>query len=327
MKRFFSVAFCVTRVFAAGCSRAPQGDAIDALPKAHRAWLDAGAKNQDLLYVSNGNAEVTVYRYWQQQLVGVLTDFTEPKGICTDANQNVYIADYAARQIVEYAHGGTKPIAKFDDSPDSPYSCWVDRASGNLAVANDDGTSAQGNIAIWSAASGIRTTYTDSAITSFQFCAFDDHGNLLATNGSVDYRNTTMFAWLPKGGAKLINVRVPQPNPSYRKWYSVLGIQWDGKYFVIDDYDAMYRESLIHGQVYYVGTTEAYAEESSGQGPVGFYTPPNASQATQVVQGMRSEESYSSVDYWKYPAGGGDPIAQITHAIDQPFGVAVSLKK
>ena len=51
--------------------------------------------------------------------------------------------------------GGTKPIKKFDDSPDSPYTCSVDPTNGNLAVANNDGTSTQGNIAIWNAATAI----------------------------------------------------------------------------------------------------------------------------------------------------------------------------
>ena len=52
--------------------------------------MAAGVSKQDLLYVTNGNGEVTVYRYWKRALVGVLTNLTQPMGQCVDANQNVY---------------------------------------------------------------------------------------------------------------------------------------------------------------------------------------------------------------------------------------------
>ncbi len=69
-----------------------------------------GLKQRDLLYVSNADGTVSVYRYWQRTLVGVLTNFTQPMGECADAAGDVYITDYAASTISEYAHGGTKPI-------------------------------------------------------------------------------------------------------------------------------------------------------------------------------------------------------------------------
>jgi len=124
-----------------------------ALPKfqapAFRSWMDVGVAKQDLLYVSDSNGEVTVYRYWQHTLVGTLTDLTQPMGECTDSAGDVYITDYAAKQILEFAHGGTKPLRKLNDSPDSPYACSIASSTGSLAVANDDGGSTEGDIAIW----------------------------------------------------------------------------------------------------------------------------------------------------------------------------------
>ena len=54
--------------------------------------MDAGATKYDLLYVSNSNGTVNVYKYWQNHaLRGVLTNAADPVGECTDKKGNVYI--------------------------------------------------------------------------------------------------------------------------------------------------------------------------------------------------------------------------------------------
>ncbi len=312
MSRILAVALCGTTVVFAGCAGnrgatpysafLPNGGvhAHPSVPK-HRSWMEPDAKSEDLLYVSNSNGEVGVYRYWQHTLVGLLTDFTSPMGQCVDNSQDVYITDSAAKQILEYAHAGTKPIKTYDDSPDSPYACWIDPTTGNLAVANDDGASQAGNIAIWSAASGSRSTYTDSTLNNFEGCAYDDKGNLLVTNGNVEYPNYTFFAWLPKNGSKLINVNIPGPRGSWR-WGYVLGIQWDGKFFAIDDGSTIYRESLLHGQAYYVGETYASDEDEGNASPFAIYDKGSA-QGTQIVEGMDSDERSNEVGVLALPGG------------------------
>ena len=97
--------------------------------------MDAKFKKQTLLYVSNTNGVVNVYEYWTHKLVGVLTKFTQPAGSCADKGGDVYIVDYQAQTISEYAHGGKKPIDVINDSY-YPYACSVDRTTGDLAVAN-----------------------------------------------------------------------------------------------------------------------------------------------------------------------------------------------
>jgi hypothetical protein len=306
------------------CGGLPQGGDYGAhgapsasgLRSQHRAWMDASLAKQDLLYVSNGNGEVTVYRYWLHTLVGVLTNFTQPMGECVDAKSNVYITDYSTKQILEFSHGGTKPFKKLNDAPDSPYTCYVDPATGNLAVANNDGTSKEGNIAIWSKGSGQPTRYSDSQLYNFEGCAYDANGNLLVTNGGT-YSVPTRFAWLPKGGSQLINISVPGPNPSF-VWRYVGGIQWDGKYYVLDGYYA-YRISLIHGQAYYVGESQI----GTG-GPYWIYDNKPGQQGSQLVSGDYSN-SVSAVDYWHYPSG-GSAFYSLRHGVDRPFGVTVSLR-
>ncbi|HEX3368644.1 MAG TPA: hypothetical protein VHS56_03630, partial [Candidatus Cybelea sp.] len=126
------------------------------------------------------------------------------------------------------------------------------------------------------------------------------------------------FAWLPEGGTRLTNVKVPGPNGG-RTWDYISAIQWDGKFFVLDYGQTIYWVLLIHGQAYYVGDTELY----HGSGQFGFYRQKGASQATVVV-GPADSESSSSVYYWNYPAG-GQPVTEISHGVDQPVAVVVSL--
>lgn len=300
----------------------PVGAAVSVPAHANtHSWMRAGTTTRNLLYVADFDNEVTVYDYKSRKLVGILTGFSRPMGECADAAGDVYITDSSAKQIVEYAHGGTQPIETLSDAPDTPYTCSVDPTTGDLAVANDNGTKKEGNIAIWTRGSGTPVTYTDSKLFSLAGCAYDSTGALLVTNGS-GYSTSGSFAWLPPGGKKLIDINIPGPSSGW-KWY-VSGILWDGKFFVLDD-DDLYRISLIHGQAYYIGETpitNSYSGHTAGQ--FWIYNHGPNSQGTQVV-GSHDEESYFSVvEFWRYPSG-GKPFAATRHGVDQPFGVTISL--
>lgn len=329
--KFSPVACCaILSAIAAfgGCNAPPSPNSASITPPqpsaAAQTRLNLGAgsglSHIDLLYISDGNGEVIVYRYWGRSLVGVLTNFQKPLGMCVDAKQNVFITDYSAQQIVAYAHGATQPFRTISDAPYSPYDCSIDPVTGNLAVANAGvSSSSPGNVAIFPNASGSPTYYTDQRISNFQSCVFDESGNLLVTNGNLS--RSSLFAWLPPGGSKLIDINVPGPEPSY-DWRDVQGLQWDGKYFVIEDYDALYRVALLKGQAYYVGSTGV---EIEGPSLYWIYKPYQKRQGTQVV-GASNFFSSGEVEYYLYPAG-GSAIHSISHGIDAPYGVAVSLKK
>jgi DNA-binding beta-propeller fold protein YncE len=278
------------------------------------SWSGAALAKDDLIYVTNGNEEVTVYSLETQKLVGVLTHFTKPMGECVDASGNIYITDAGTNTVVEYAHGGSKAIEKFDDSPDTPYTCAVDPTTGSLAVANND------NIAIWpKGGSGQPTRYTDSALGSFGGCAYDTAGNLLTTNGA----SPSAFAWLPHGGSQLVTITMPGPQSGWQ-WYYVEGIQWDGRYFVLDSESTAYRVTVLHGLAYYVGDTQL---SNDAEGPYAVYIPSSKSQSTQIlVRTYHEELGYYDVESFDYPSGSGGPLFKITHGIDTPFGLAVSPK-
>ena len=135
-RRLFTPA--VLLIFA-GCGGAMQTAPPAGLTGHGASWMAQGLAQRDLLYVSNANGTVNVYRYWQHTLVGVLTEFDYPRGECSDQPGNVYITDYSASyykgKVSEYAHGGKKPVHVIKDS-NQPTGCSVDPKTGNLAVAD-----------------------------------------------------------------------------------------------------------------------------------------------------------------------------------------------
>jgi hypothetical protein len=89
-----------------------------------RSWMDPSAKTGSLLYVTDaGTNTVVVYSYPKFKIVGTLTGFTNPQGDCVDKANNVWIANTQTSQLIEYAHGGTTPIATLDDPNQYPVGC------------------------------------------------------------------------------------------------------------------------------------------------------------------------------------------------------------
>lgn len=82
------------------------------LARAH-SWMQPGVANDDLLYISDGNGEVTVYRYWKRTLSGLLTGFGQPLGLCVDVKGNVFITDDTAQQILGMRTGRRSRLSRF----------------------------------------------------------------------------------------------------------------------------------------------------------------------------------------------------------------------
>jgi hypothetical protein len=117
------------------------------------SWMEPNARGTALLYVSDiFTNDVYVYNYPKGTLAGTLTGFGSPLAMCVDKAGNVWIPDYANFEILEYAHGGTSPIAILSD-PYPPYSCAVNPRTGDLAVGGRTG------IAIYKGAAGTPTVY------------------------------------------------------------------------------------------------------------------------------------------------------------------------
>jgi hypothetical protein len=273
-----------------------------------RSWMASDAKSTALLYVSNdGNDLVYVYSYPHAKLKGYLSDFNEPQGECVDAADDVWITNTNDSDVLEFAHGGTSPITTLSDPNEYPVGCSIDPTTGNLAVTNIFGAgTTQGNVSVYSGASGKPTTYTDPEIYFMYFCGYDDKGNLF-----VDGRNTSgafQFAELPKNGKNLfknitLNYTVEFPG----------GVQWDGKHVAVGD----------QGEG---GGSMIYQTTGAG-GKVVSATPLSGS--CDVVQFSIQNTKVVGPDYcnneagiWKYRAGG--PVTKVLAGEGEPIGSVVS---
>jgi hypothetical protein len=298
--------------------RWPQG-ALPARARPAESWMAEGLKQRDLLYVSNVNGTVNVYRYWQRTLVGVLTEFQRPMGECADPAGNVYITDYVAKRIVEYSHGGKKPLKVITDRY-SPYGCSVDPVNGNLAVANAGNYRnpyVEGTLAVYTHARGKPTLYKGAYNDHFLGCAYDDRGDLLSASFYGRSTFYSHFYYLPKFGKTLVPMNLQGPSKSWN-WGIVQGLAWDGKYWVVADGD-LYRYT-IDVKPQYIDTITL---NGSYVPDIWIYRQGFRARGSQVV-GANGGTGEGTVYYWKYPAG-GNAIGTITKDLDRPVAVAVSL--
>jgi len=180
------------------------------------SWMLPDASTGDLLYVANkandsGPANVYVYSYSDGTLVGTLTGFVNPQGLCTDESGNVFITDEDGYDIVEYAHGGTSPIQILTD-PQEPTACSVDVKSGNLAASNHENSAS-----VYKHATGVPKTYA-VPFRAF-FAAYDSRGNLFIDG----YANPFAVVELIKGGSSFQNVTLE----GHTRNFLPAGLQWN----------------------------------------------------------------------------------------------------
>jgi DNA-binding beta-propeller fold protein YncE len=280
-----------------------------------RSRMAPDAKSMNLLYVSDAESgDLYVYSYPKAKLEGTITGLNAPEGECVDKAGDVFVANTGDTDVLEYAHGGTSPIATLSDSGYYPLGCAVDPTTGNLAVTNICGELygqcvADGNLLIYPPAKGTPQSYTDSSIAEYFFCGYDDKGNLY-----VDglYNSNFAFAELRRGHSSFTNVTlntfIYQPG----------GVQWDGKYVAVGNEDL--NNNIIYD--FRISGTQGKLARPGG-------TPLDG--ATLVVQFWIQGNAVigpnhggsGSVMFFKYP-GGGSPT-RVLDAFSTPIGSTVSM--
>lgn len=303
------------------------GAAMNPIAAPHRdngpSWMAPDAATKDLLYISDYDTNtVAVYSYPQDKLVGTLTGFGEPDGVCADKHGDVWIVNNAESVdygIVEYKHGGTQPIATLYDPDQFSVSCAVDPTTGNLAVTNIVAYgSGPGTLALYPHAKGSARLYTIPKMNKVFFCGYDDKGNLFIDG--MTKQGGFQFDELPRGKKTFKNIRL--------KVQVIFpgDVVWDGKYVAVGDqeyeivgsqYDsAIYRTTGAGGKT--VGTTVL----GNSNDVVGFCIVGKTVIATDESQYSFSQPN--NVPFYNYPAG-GDPTKILSKGIDQPHGVALSV--
>jgi hypothetical protein len=180
------------------------------------SWMSPAAKHEGLLYVSDSRAKVYVYSYPQGDLVGTLTGFDAPQGECVDSKGDVWVVEYSSNDVVEYAHGGTQPIATLT-TPERSYGCSVDASSGNLAVAGSE-------LAVYTDATGEPVTYSDSDFPEYTYCTYDGSGDLFADNVG---QTLGIIAEFPSGSSQLKTITLNEN-------LGPASMQWDGSYVAVE---------------------------------------------------------------------------------------------
>jgi hypothetical protein len=232
----------------AGPGAMPQTFASAARADGGKSWMLPEAKSKDLLYVGD-IYDVTVYSYPQGKLEGRLNGFYEIGGECVDAKGDVFVVNTLGGKIVEYAHGGKKPIQTLQATGYEPADCAIDPTTGNLAVTIFGGGSG-GELAIYPNAKGTPALYTDPDFLNYGYCGYDDSGNLFIDGDNQE--DAIVFAELPKGSSSLINLTLDQT------FNDTGAIQWDGKYLAVGNQNTsnIYRFSISGSQGTEVGVTQ-----------------------------------------------------------------------
>jgi hypothetical protein len=297
-------------------------------PDRGRSWMSPEAKSgqKKTYYVSDwATDDVFVYTYPSGKLIGKLTGFSQPYGQCADADADVWIANFGGSDIVEYAHGGTKPIATLQTNG-APIGCAVS-PSGDLAVANYTTTSGTGNILVFKDASGSPATYSNPSCSNLWPPGYDNHGNLYVEGEAT---STPAVCELPANGSTLNTIAFNQ------SIISPGSTMWDGQYIALTDQEygamkitAIYQASNISSGLKLVGTTQLNdkcnsKEQTDVPQPfiAGTRNTPKNKEGFVVLGGNLS--CPARFDYWPYPIPRSDnePIFHLpkAKAPAQPYG-------
>jgi hypothetical protein len=248
------------------------------------SWMASKATNVDLAYMALGN-EVGIYSLSGAQ-VGLLKGLNGVTGLCSDPQGNVWVT--YGDSLLEYARGGTVPIAQFFmPSGYNPYSCAVDATNGDIAVTDyseEDG----GNVAVYQNIYGTPQIYTDSDLSGYAYCSYDDRGNLFV-NGT--HGKMSLLAELPSGSNTLDTIKLDE------KIGQLGGLQWDGQYLALGD-------SLAH-VVYQLSVTKGRATTKSTTHFKGWYGHFKTVEPFAIADGVIVLTfSERQTGFWKFPAGG-----------------------
>ncbi len=283
------------------------------------SWIDATAKSaSQLLYVSDlGTFDVYVYHFPSLKLAGKLHGFDNPQGECADASGDVWITDTQSYHVVEYAHGGAKPIARLADPVGYPGGCAVDSATGNLAVMNLYDFSGAGSVLVYKSARGTPKVYANSNFYYYYFGAYDRKGNLYVSGATAS--GGYLLGTLPAGGRSMSVVNVTGGT-----LYFPGTVAWLGSTLVLGDQrcngrtgSCFYELRVSGGSARITGMTPLRGSCDVVQASVG---------ATHVVGGDDAaycRKRRSTIDVWPYPKG-GNPTSSIAGP-RVPIGAALSV--
>lgn len=271
-------------LFLAGCdsfqNATPEASSTAVLERANTT-KKVGA----LLYATGGCGGVCVLTYPEGKLKAKINLVSPVGGDCGDGNGNIFVTNDT--KVLEYAHGGTTPIATLSLPAAGGVACGVDSKTGNLAVVFGGGSA--GNIAVFADATGSPTVY--AAGTGAYYCGYDNHGNLYvsgSTNGSDD------LVELSYGGSTFepLTVDGDLGGPGQ--------VQWDGTYVTVEGREPhrikISRISIAGSVASVVSTTHLKGAKNAHQSWI-------ATNRVILPYSTRGTAT-SKISIWRYPKSG-----------------------
>ena len=313
---------CVAAALLAGCGGGqPAIGAPDATPQTHTiaghaqrvgSWMSLASAKDNLLFISDeGTSDVYVYSLSKYRLVGTLTGFSEPRGLCLNKAGDIWIPNAGDSNLLEYAPGGTTPIGSLNDPGEYPVDCAVDTTTGDLAASNIISSKpGPGSLSIYSNAIGAPAVVPAFGHTYHD--AYDPSGNLFVDGVTAD--GAFQFGEIARGEKTVTNLKLKG---------AVIGaptnVQYaDGNLAIGDDRE--YSSSVIY-QVAVSGTTARVI----GRTPLH-----HAHVIAFFILGHRvfclNSTKYGSVHIaiYKYPAGGEATRTIQIPGLSLPVGLVVS---
>ena len=283
-----------------------------------RTWMSPQAQETTLLYVADEETnDVYALSYPGGKWMGALTDLEGLNGLCSDGSGNVFVSQYDAQNVEEFAHGGTSPIGTLtvEGYPDG---CSVDPTTGNLAVATFGGSSPSGSGGIWiiKHGSGSGKLYQDPAIAYYWPPGYDSHGNVFVQGW--DFYELPHLAVLHAGSSHFTNINV-----NYAMGLPG-GVMWDGSHLAVTDQlymgsrlSAIYRVSVSGSQGKLVGTTLLKPSSNCPHESDAFQ--PWIQDGTVIGGNLYCR----TIEYWQYPAA-GKPTKFLPGISVEPVGETLS---
>ena len=274
------------------------------------------AKHDDrLLYISDeGTNDVYVYSLSKGTIVETLTGFSEPRGVCLDNAGDIWITEAGNSKLIEYAPGGTKPIASVNDPGEFPVDCSINGTTGNLGAANIISAKyGPGSLSVYSGTVGAPAIVRAFAHT--YDAAYDLAGNLFV-DGADDH-GWSQFGELARGAKTVVPLTLKGGTIS-----NPINLQYADGHLAIGD-DRGYSEDSVIYQV---------AVKGSAAKVIGRTRLHDANVIAFFIVGsqvfcLNSTKLGVRVDVYNYPAGGRATTVIKVSGLSMPVGLAVTTAK
>jgi len=281
-----------------------------------------------LLFVSDDSFnDVFIFTMPAMQLKGTLTGFSEPQGMCSDKQGNIWVANTGTLQGLKYSRTG-QLLGSVSDPNGPPVGCAVNPANGDLVLTDIFGNSGAGGIEVYHNGSGSPTRYTNPAQYEYFFAAFNDDGDLYVDGFSYPSFTFTISE-LPNGSSTMHTVPISGGSLHFPG-----GVNWDRVNYnlIVGDQEC--------GVSYFGSCQYQMLENSSGgltvlgstpllnydEGPCDVDQGVIAPFSKYFAGPCISEGSgLSSAARWAYTSG-GTPTNYNNSAVAFPIGSAISNK-